>query len=83
MMHDSMGQWMTVWAVFWVIFGLLLIALMVTGLVWMIRNIGGRPLSGSGNKSELDSPQHELDLRYARGDLTREDYLQRRADLQR
>ncbi|MGH3665577.1 MAG: SHOCT domain-containing protein [Egibacteraceae bacterium] len=83
MMHDTMGQWMNVWVVFWLIFGLLLIALMVTGLVWMIRNVGAGPRRSPDRKSDRDGVLHELELRYARGELDREDYLQRRADLER
>ena len=86
MMHDGMGQmgqWMNVWAVFWVIFGLLLIALAVAALVWMIRSMSDNRRPDARDRSGREDVVHELELRYARGELSREDYLQRRSDLQR
>ena len=73
MMDGMMGGFM--W--FWLIFALLVLALLVVGVVWLIRT-----LAGPGPGSATSAARQELDLRYARGELTREEYQQRRADLE-
>jgi putative membrane protein len=62
------------WAILWVV----VLALLVAGAIWLARTLTrpSTPPSGPG------PARAELDLRYARGDLTREEYLQRRADLE-
>jgi len=60
---------------FWAVFAILLLALLIVGIVWLVRALAG-PGSSTG------TARQELDLRYARGELTREEYLQRRADLE-
>ena len=72
--HDSMMEWMGAWMLFWLFVGVLVVVLIITALVWLIRNMRG---GSSGRGGAFD----ELDSSYARGELTREDYLQRRADL--
>ena len=62
---------------FWALFAVLVLALLVVGVVWLVRT-----LAGSGPSSSTSTARQELDLRYARGDLTREEYQQRRADLE-
>lgn len=74
--------------VLWMVFGLLLTVLLVVGIVWLVRQVssnGGRPSdhqqplspgSGSGTARE------ELDRRYARGEISREEYLAIRDDLE-
>jgi putative membrane protein len=76
MMGDGMmgGGFMWFWAIFWV----MVLALLVTGAIWLARTLT-RPSNPPTGPSQA---QAELDLRYARGDLTREEYLQRRADLE-
>ena len=69
-----MGGFMWFWAIFWVV----VLALLVVGAIWLARTLT-RPSSPPGGPSPARA---ELDLRYARGDLTREEYLQRRADLE-
>jgi putative membrane protein len=61
---------------FWAIFALLVLALLVVGVVWLVRTLT-RPSPGGASAA-----RQELDLRYARGELTREEYQQRRADLE-
>lgn len=60
----------------WAVFMLALIVLAVVGVVWLVRALGER---SPGRSSALE----ELDVRYARGEIEREEYLQRRADLER
>jgi putative membrane protein len=62
---------------FWAIFAVLVLALLVVGVVWLVRTLAG-PSPGSATSTA----RQELDLRYARGELTREEYQQRRADLE-
>jgi putative membrane protein len=62
---------------FWAIFALLVLALLVVGVVWLVRT-----LTGAGPASATSTARQELDLRYARGELPREEYQQRRADLE-
>jgi putative membrane protein len=62
---------------FWAIFALLVLALLVVGVVWLVRSLAGPSPGGSPGAA-----RQELDLRYARGELTREEYQQRRADLE-
>jgi len=74
--------------VVWMVFGLLLTVLLVVGIVWLVRQVssnGGRPTdhrqppstgAGSGTARE------ELDRRYARGEISREEYLAIRDDLE-
>jgi putative membrane protein len=74
MMDGMMGGGAFMW--FWAIFAVLVLALLVVGVVWLVRTLTS---PGPGSTS---SARQELDLRYARGELTREEYQQRRADLE-
>ena len=62
---------------FWALFAVLVLALLVVGVVWLVRT-----LAGPGPGGLTSAARQELDLRYARGELTREEYQQRRADLE-
>jgi putative membrane protein len=75
MMGGGMMDGAFMW--FWAIFALLVLALLVVGVVWLVRT-----LARSGPTSTTSTARQELDLRYARGELTREEYQQRRADLE-
>lgn len=57
-----------------VLSGLLVAALIALAISATLRFARGRPATSS-------TAAGELDLRYARGELDRDDYLQRRADL--
>jgi putative membrane protein len=61
---------------FWAIFALLVLALLVVGVIWLVRTLARPGPAGAS------AARQELDLRYARGELTREEYQQRRADLE-
>jgi putative membrane protein len=75
MMDGMMGGGAFMWL--WAIFAVLVLALLVVGVVWLVRTLA-RP----SPDSTTSAARQELDLRYARGDLTREEYQQRRADLE-
>jgi putative membrane protein len=70
-----MGGMAAAWI--WAVFSLVLLAVAVLGVIWLLRAV-----TGPGHRRRDGSASAELDLRYARGQLDREDYLQRRADLE-
>ena len=74
MMHDRWLWWMPFHGILWVV----VIAAVIVGGVLLIRRLWhvGEP-TGRERSSALDV----LDARYARGEIEREDYLQRRRDL--
>ena len=71
------------------IVGLILFALMIASIIWLVVALSrpGRPArmgwyGGVGYGPRFRHPAlDELDLAYARGQLTRDDYFRRRADL--
>jgi putative membrane protein len=64
------GGWMIVHAVFWIV----LLALLIVGALAIAR---GYRRDGGGPGSALDL----LNERYARGEIDREEYLQRKKDI--
>jgi putative membrane protein len=74
------GGFMWFWVVMVVVM-VVVLALLVAGAIWLARTLT-RPSSPPGGPAGPSPARTELDLRYARGDLTREEYLQRRADLE-
>jgi putative membrane protein len=73
---------------FWVhdLFWLLIVVALVAGAILLARLLLDRPRSlggrwGAPPWQHQNPALHELDLRYARGELDRTEYLQRRADL--
>ena len=77
MMDGMMGGFM----VLWVLLLLALIALAVTGVVWLVRSMR-RSVSASNGATQPSAVRAELDHRYATGELSRDEYLQRRADVE-
>ncbi len=77
-MTGGMGGMMTFLIVFWVVFGLVLLALAVAALVWLVQALR-RQSETDRARSRLSS--EELNRRYASGELSREQYLQPKADL--
>lgn len=69
------GGWLTV--LLTVLVGVLVL-LVTAVIVWLVRD--GR--NGRGPPSPQSAARAELDRRYAAGELTREEYLQRREDLE-
>jgi hypothetical protein len=61
---------------FWVVPPLIVLVLGVAASVWLVRT--ARSPAGS----DAEAARHDLDLRSARGAVDRDDYLQRRADLE-
>jgi putative membrane protein len=64
------------------LFVLLIVVALVAGAILLARMWMARPPVGRTGPPPPPNPAlTELDLRYARGEVTREEYLQRRADL--
>jgi putative membrane protein len=78
---------------FWIhdLFWLLIVIALVAGAWLLVRAVLHRPLpprppyvpgpGGPGPEAPANNALNELDLRYARGEINRDEYLQRRADL--
>lgn len=62
------------------LFSLLVVAAIVAGVVVIARQ-WRRPPAATVTRPAPSPALHELDLRYARGEIERTDYLQRRADI--
>lgn len=62
--------------------GLGLLVLLVLGIVWLVRHAQAPRLAGGRTPSESGA-RHELEMRYARGEIDRETYLVMRDDLGR
>lgn len=69
--HDRMMDgWMGGWMVLWLLVGIALLGLVIAATVWLVRNMKSSPSSSSAARDELD-------MRYARGDITSEEYDER------
>lgn len=76
MMDGMMGTPMMIMGF---IFMLLVVAVLVAGLVWLVRALGR---DGDGRSRPERSAIEQLESRYARGEIERDEYLQRRNDLE-
>ncbi|HJU00460.1 MAG TPA: SHOCT domain-containing protein [Actinomycetes bacterium] len=76
MMGGGMMDGMTGLVWLWVVVPLLVLMLVVVVSVWLVRTVRSRA------GSDAAAARRGLDLRYARGEVDRDEYLQRRADLE-
>jgi putative membrane protein len=78
------GGMMTAMAWFWAVFAIVLLLLAVAGGIALIRILTRQPAAPSTppGSPAANPARAELDLRYARGEVDREEYLQRRGDLE-
>lgn len=61
------------------IFWLVILAVIIAGVVWFVHS---QPLAGGQRSLERRSPALEaLEERYARGEINREEYLQKKRDI--
>ncbi|WP_220445998.1 SHOCT domain-containing protein [Novosphingobium umbonatum] len=74
--NASWGTWM----MFHGIFSLLLLLLAIAGIVAFIR-LGLKPRSNNTDSRNLPASLEILERRYASGEIDREEYLQKKADL--
>jgi putative membrane protein len=61
-------------------FGLLLVAIVGAAVVWLLRSVPSR-VGGAENAERSSRCRETLDERYARGDIGRDEYMQKRRDL--
>jgi putative membrane protein len=74
--HDGMGWWMVVGSIWMVLFWAVIVAL----VVWGARRLTERGGSGSGTTDRRD-PLDIAKERYARGDISKEEFDQIKKDL--
>lgn len=55
---------------------ILVLGALIAGIVWLVRTVTNGSRSGPSNATET------LEARYARGEIDRDEYLQRRNDLE-
>lgn len=72
-------------AAFMVVFVVALCALCAIAVLSMTRGAGtgSRSVDAAGGARAVDAAEEELRLRYARGEIDREEFLQRKIDLER
>ncbi len=75
-MHDGMGWWMVFGGVWAILFWVALIAL----IVWVIRRIADRG-GGDARGPERHDALEIAKMRYARGEITKEQFDQIKRDL--
>ena len=69
--HDGMMDgWMAGWMLLWLLVGIALLGLVVAATVWLVRTMKSSPSAGSDARNELD-------MRYARGDISSAEYDER------
>ena len=82
-MHDGasgmMGADWGVWPLIQIVLWLLLLGAVVTGMILLLRARRGD--TSSKDADSRSSALDQLDERYARGEIDKEDYLQRKRDI--
>jgi len=77
---DHMGGWGGGWMWLW---GLAMMALFVVFIVWLVRaTSGGPPAPHPPERSSTDRAREILAERYARGELSTDEYRERATELQ-
>ncbi len=76
MMNDG-GMMMAPMMIVMMVFGVLVVTALILGIVWLVRALTHDGRSDRGGALET------LEMRYARGEIDRDDYLQRRDNLER
>lgn len=77
-----MGGASAAWMIGWGLLSLAVLALAVIGGVWVVRALTGRQAGGAILPPDVAQAQAVLRRRYAAGEITREDYLQARVELE-
>lgn len=76
-MNGGMGAWGAVWS----LVGLAALVLFVVGLVWLVRSVAAQDRDRGVPTRSGGSPREILDVRYARGEIDRDEYVRARRDL--
>jgi putative membrane protein len=86
MMGGMMGGAMGAWVIVWGLLSLAVLGLAVAGGIWAVRSLAGRETgrqaSGAIPPPDVAEAQAVLRRRYAAGEITREDYLQAKVELE-
>lgn len=87
-MWDGMPAVGLLMALLWFFISIAVLVLIVLAVVWLARNVGsggggsaGAGYRTGGGHTPTGGAREALDLRYARGEIDREAYLQARRDL--
>ncbi len=70
---DMLSGWMGGWMLLWTLIGFAVLVLVIVGTIWLVRNMDRGRLA--------ENARQELDLRFARGQMTAEEYDQSRERL--
>lgn len=77
--YDHMGWMMNGWGMgFGFILWLLILAAIIGGVVWLFRS---QPVTDSRLQERRSPGLEVLEERYARGEISREEYLQKKRDI--
>jgi putative membrane protein len=82
--NGMMGGWGGLLALVWLALSIAVLIIVLLGAVWLARSLGAnRGPAGGGTPAPSGPPSARdvLDVRYARGEISREEYLQARKDL--
>ncbi|NKE70243.1 SHOCT domain-containing protein [Candidatus Manganitrophus noduliformans] len=76
MMDGMMGSGMMAWMLLWGLVGLALLVLLIAGIVWVVR--------WGFSSTQARSSERAIELlkeRYARGEISKEEYEEKKRDL--
>lgn len=82
-MMDGMMGWGWLGAILGLLIFLLIVAVLATGLVYLLRALRRPESGGAATADSKDRARQILDERYARGEIDHDDYEQRRRVLER
>jgi putative membrane protein len=76
------GGWPLGVGLVWVAVVLVVVVLIVAGVVWFARRLDGAGAQSDAGRASTSAARDILDQRYARGEISREEYLEVRRDLE-
>lgn len=76
MMQDGMTMMGPMMMIVMLVISILILGALIGGTVWLVRTLA------DDGRSRRSSALETLEMRYARGEIDRDDYLQRRKDLE-
>ena len=81
--RDMMDGWPASFALLWLAVALVVVSALVAGAIWLARGSSSSDSGADRGAAAPSSPPARdiLDRRYARGEITREEYLQARRDI--
>jgi putative membrane protein len=85
MWNGAMSGWGWLMMALWIVFIIAMLVLLGLAIVWLARNVasGSSQRTGRQARPGMDGSAREvLDLRYARGEIDRDQYVRARQDLE-